>query len=800
MNYQVQQENNEEVLCIYLDYTEEIGNFDFIKQAKEGKERVLNYIKNRGINFKGNLVKIFVGSVLLGTLALSDGQEIQIDAQTPQATYTVQSGDSLSRIADETGLTIDQLKEINRLTSDIIHPGQELILRANTEVGYYQVKAGDALSVIAARYGMDTNELKRINNLSSDTIYAGQTLKVIQQAGANQATNVITSNYYTVQSGDNLSMIASRLGTTVDELVRINNLTSNVLQPGQVLRISGQTSTGTNQNTQVTSYTVRSGDNLSTIASRYGTTVTQLRQLNNLRTDVLQIGQVLQISGTTTGATTGTNTQVTTYTVKSGENLSTIASRYGTTVTQLRQLNNLRTDVLQIGQVLQISGTTTTSGTNTQVTTYTVKSGDNLSTIASRYGTTVTQLRQVNNLRTDVLQIGQVLQISGATTGTNQPSTGTTTETTTYTVKSGDNLSTIANRFGMSTTQLKQLNNMTSDLIYPGQSLKVTGTYVDPANTTYTVQSGDSLSTIANRYGLSTTQLREMNNLRTDVIYPGQVLQIAQTLNEGVATNFKVTIRRSSGAIQTLSLEDYVVGVVSAELPPNFSDEAMKAQALAARTYAANYVNNGKILSDTDSHQVYYDQTQLKQMWGNDFSTYYTKVKNAVNATAGEVITYNGEYIDALFFSTSNGRTDEPQYIWGGELPYLRSVESPWDTESRQFNAEKTMTYSEFRSRLGLGSNASLYATVLSRTPGDGIEKINISGNVLTGEQVRRNLGLRSTDYDIHFENGTVRIVQRGWGHRVGMSQYGAHYMGLEGYSYSQIIHHYYSGVSIVKI
>src|SRR5690606_25067991 len=180
-----------------------------------------------------------------------------------------------------------------------------------------------------------------------------------------------------------------------------------------------------------------------------------------------------------------------------------------------------------------------------------------------------------------------------------------------------------------------------------------------------------------------------------------------------------------------------MMGVVSAEMPPYFHEEALKAQALPARTYAAHYVKKGRILSDTDHHQVYYSEDELRRMWGKQFDTYYTKVKNAVLATKGEVITYDGELIEAYFFSTSNGRTEEPKYVWGGSVPYLKSVESPWDTQSAEFYDVKTMSYSQFSSKLGLGGTGSLYAEVLSYTPGGGVDRINIAGKVFNGEDVR---------------------------------------------------------------
>jgi len=207
-----------------------------------------------------------------------------------------------------------------------------------------------------------------------------------------------TDNTYTVKSGDSLWSIASRYGTTVSELMRINNLTSSNLQIGQVLRLR-ENITQNDTNT----YTVKSGDSLWSIANRYGTTVDTLKTLNNLTSNVLMIGQVLKVpaSSLDAGVETGENT----YTIKSGDSLWSIASRYGTTVDILKKLNNLSSNNLQIGQVLKVPSSESSGNT------YTVKSGDSLWSIANRYGTNVNTLKNLNGLTSNLLQIGQVLRL-----------------------------------------------------------------------------------------------------------------------------------------------------------------------------------------------------------------------------------------------------------------------------------------------------------------------------------------------------------------------------------------------------
>jgi LysM repeat protein len=257
---------------------------------------------------------------------------------------------------------------------------------------------------------------------------------------------------YTVVSGDTLWSVARKFNVSVDELKTVNNLTTNSLSIGQVLKIPGYVAPTPAPSTGNT-YTVQSGDSLWSIANKFGVTVTELRSLNNLTSDILSIGQVLLIPIQPSETPTGT-----TYTVQSGDNLYSIASRFNTTVDAIKRANNLTTSTLSIGQILTIpSGTTTTPST----TTYTVQSGDNLYSIASAFGTTVDAIKSANNLTSNLLSIGQVLTIPTTSSGT----------TRTYTVQSGDSLWTIANKFGTTTDAIRRANNLTTDLLSIGQVL-----------------------------------------------------------------------------------------------------------------------------------------------------------------------------------------------------------------------------------------------------------------------------------------------------------------------------------------
>lgn len=260
-----------------------------------------------------------------------------------------------------------------------------------------------------------------------------------------------------------------------------------------------------------------------------------------------------------------------------------------------------------------------------------------------------------------------------------------------------------------------------------------------------------------------------------------------------------VTVYRSNGTIITISLEEYLIGVVGSEMPASFNSEALKAQSIVARTYALKQMETGKVLTDTTSTQVYKDNVQLKMMWGSDYYKYYTKVKEAVDSTKGLVITYNDKYIDAVYHSTSNGFTVDAVDVWGNSIPYLKSVSSTWDMYASSYLRETMKNISDINKILGITIDANSEIKIISRDSNGRIKTISIDGKTYTGVQLRNLLGLRSTDFDIEINMDHIIFTTRGYGHGVGMSQYGANGMAKEGFNYSQIITHYYSGVKIVK-
>ncbi|UTE77553.1 stage II sporulation protein D [Rossellomorea sp. KS-H15a] len=277
---------------------------------------------------------------------------------------------------------------------------------------------------------------------------------------------------------------------------------------------------------------------------------------------------------------------------------------------------------------------------------------------------------------------------------------------------------------------------------------------------------------------------------------------------EELADSVEVAVYRSSqDLIEKLPLEQYVVGVVAGEMPADFEKEALKAQALAARTYMVNQlmsddpsVPKGADVTDTVAHQVYKNQKELATLWGSDYDWKIKKISEAVLETKGKVLTYDDKPITAAFFSTSNGYTENSEAYWTDDIPYLRSVESPWDKASPKFEDQKIIPINEFKQKLGvtLPKDGSV-GTITSRTEGKRVAKVEINGKEFTGREIRDKLGLRSSDFTWYLKDDHIVIATKGFGHGVGMSQYGANGMAKEGKNYKDIVTHYYKDVKITE-
>lgn len=272
-------------------------------------------------------------------------------------------------------------------------------------------------------------------------------------------------------------------------------------------------------------------------------------------------------------------------------------------------------------------------------------------------------------------------------------------------------------------------------------------------------------------------------------------------------TPLTVSVYRSQDQkVKSMPLEQYVTGVVASEMPAKFEEEALKAQALAARTYIVNFLLQSPDMNlpkkaqvtDTEMNQVYHDDHELKKEWGKDYDWKMAKITKAVDATEGEIITYDDKPITPSFFSTSNGYTENSEDYWKNASPYLKSVKSPWDRESPKFQSNKEMSVQAFDDKLGVEiSNNGTIGDVVKTTPGHRVGKVKIDGKSFTGRDIREKLDLRSSDFTIKRDGDRVTIATKGFGHGVGMSQFGANGMAKEGKNYKQIVEHYYQGVAI---
>lgn len=263
--------------------------------------------------------------------------------------------------------------------------------------------------------------------------------------------------------------------------------------------------------------------------------------------------------------------------------------------------------------------------------------------------------------------------------------------------------------------------------------------------------------------------------------------------------------RQKSNEIETIPLEEYIVGVLAGEMPITFELEAFKAQAVASRSYALLRMeyNKDKEYDVVDSvmNQVYLDNEYLKDAWGNSYVKNINKLRQAVNETMDEYLVYDDKIVDAMFFSTSNGYTENSGNVFNFNLNYLKSVESPWDKEvSTAFLTKKYMNLSAFYNKLELKYDKNLNIEITKRSESGRIMTIYINGVKFKGTELYNKLGLRSTDFEIELLGDEILITTKGYGHGVGMSQYGALGMAKEGFTYEEILKHYYSGVSLKKI
>jgi stage II sporulation protein D len=296
--------------------------------------------------------------------------------------------------------------------------------------------------------------------------------------------------------------------------------------------------------------------------------------------------------------------------------------------------------------------------------------------------------------------------------------------------------------------------------------------------------------------------------------------EIAFDNTNGGGPKIKVYFTKEN-RIKEVYLEEYVRGVVAAEMPAEFGVEALKAQAIAARTYAVSNMEqyngtkcnqaNGGDICDTVHCQAYVEKDERFEGWPESKrGVYWNKITDAVKETLGQVLIYNGQVaIDVSYFSTSSGKTEDAAEVFSSNTPYLKSVKSPGEESSPKYKSIQSFSYNEAADKLNKtfpnskvsASRLRSQITILSpRSSGGSVKQVKLGNITITGSQFRSALGLNSSNFELKFNKDNISITTYGYGHGVGMSQWGANAMSKEGKKYDEILKHYYQGVSIEKL
>lgn len=267
----------------------------------------------------------------------------------------------------------------------------------------------------------------------------------------------------------------------------------------------------------------------------------------------------------------------------------------------------------------------------------------------------------------------------------------------------------------------------------------------------------------------------------------------------------------SSGEILTLSDEEFLIGAIAAEMPPSYETEALKAQCVAAYTCYAKKraderenpheeLKGADFSADLSQKMIYLTPERMKDDCGDSYNDIYNKIKSVVESVKGEVLTYKGEIITCTYFAISSGTTDSFEDVFGSSLPYLVSVSSPYDMLAPNYKSEKTVTADEFKKTISdISKNADFskeeqnWLGKVERTASETVQTITIGGQKLKGSEIRKAFGLKSACFEVKYKDGKFTFTVKGYGHNVGMSQYGANEMAKQGATYLEILHHYYS-------
>lgn len=286
-----------------------------------------------------------------------------------------------------------------------------------------------------------------------------------------------------------------------------------------------------------------------------------------------------------------------------------------------------------------------------------------------------------------------------------------------------------------------------------------------------------------------------------------QVSKVQTKENNTQKSEFRV-FDKQSGEIINMSQSDYIFGVVAAEMPALYGEEALKAQAVAAYTFAytkslANKDKNYDITTDFTIDQAFISRETARKKWGSSADIYEAKIENAVKSVIGEIITYKGKPITAVYHAVSAGKTEKAEDVWGRKVAYLQSVDSSFDKTSENYDSMATFTVGELKEKLGINDFSGKKSEIIGKsqkTAVGSVKNIILFSKSFTGADIRKKLDLRSSNFTVKIKDDKVIFTVFGYGHGVGMSQYGAKCMAEDGKTYKEILTHYYKGVEIERL
>lgn len=285
--------------------------------------------------------------------------------------------------------------------------------------------------------------------------------------------------------------------------------------------------------------------------------------------------------------------------------------------------------------------------------------------------------------------------------------------------------------------------------------------------------------------------------------------------NNTETNNEFILLDKSNGKLIKLSEFDYVCGAVASEMPASYGDEALKAQAIASYTNAYRLraiqlqnpdpdLKGAHLDCDTSKNYGYLSWDKAKERWGDNYETYKSKIEAAVKAVENKLLTYNGEAILAAYHAISNGKTEKSSLYWGTDLPYLQPVDSAYDKEAENYQTSISITKDELENALSeqfpsikITGDPSSWITNLQLTDSGSVIDAQICNNTITGAQLRTLLNLRSACFTIEPQDDCIKLIVKGYGHGIGMSQYGAGRMAADGKTWEEIVKHYYTGIEI---